>query len=173
MNAESLNHLSDMLQLRGVIPDIGMDLNRGMPTLPGDGIRQLHDFMRNCAELLPTLESELDARQEAFVVELGKHMERERLVPAERLHLSLAEDGNLVVEGEERDAEQLCAIISRTPSLKHNFKELAKLALLVHGLDIGRRAHETMCQPDGVLDPRLSSRYHMCMKGSLSHFYVR
>ena len=142
------------------------------PTLCDDTEHRLQDFMAGSAELVPALEAQLDSLQETFVSLMEWHFEKERFCPGNRLHLFLSAEGKLVVEGDEEDTEQVCAIFSRSPRLLRRFRELARLAVLAHDIDVARTA-AAMCTDSDADDEPLLGRYHMCLKGALSHFYVR
>ena len=103
----------------------------------------------------------------------GRMLDAGKLELEERLHLYLSPEGRLVVEGSDNDAEKVCELISRKPALQRRFQELARLALLSHGVEVACQAHTALREPEQEADNPLFSRYHMCLKGPLSHFYVR
>ena len=179
MNTESRNHLTEMLHLRNDAPALAASpraANAGtMPVPPLDDTlaERVAEFMREGAELAPALEERLDALQEGFVSQLERQFEKERFSPANRLHIFFSPEGKLVVEGADDDADKVCAIFSRNPALQRRFGELARLALLTHGISVARRAHEALETAGGAEEEPLLARYHMCLKGALSHFYVR
>lgn len=177
MNTESRNHLAEMIHMRSGTPPLAApartpDMDALPPTLCDDTEHRLQDFMAGSAELVPALEAQLDSLQETFVSLMERHFEKERFCPGNRLHLFLSAEGKLVVEGDEEDTEQVCAIFSRSPRLLRRFRELARLAVLAHGIDVARTA-AAMCTDSDADDEPLLGRYHMCLKGALSHFYVR
>ena len=185
MNTESRNHLTEMLHLRnGATPLAAAPLTTDgairPPASPDDTTaRRLQEFMLEGAELLPLLEEQLDALQETFVSLMERQFEKEKFTPGNRLHIFFSAEGKLVVEGEDDDADKVCAIFSRHPLLQRRFRELARLALLTHGLAVARTAHAAMEAGDESRDDvaaegaPLLGRFHMCLKGALSHFYVR
>ena len=184
MNTESRNHLTEMLHLRnGATPPAAAVTSAG-DTLPPASLdamtaSRLRDFIREGEELLPVLEEQLDALQETFVSLMERQFEKEKFTPGNRLHIFLSAEGKLVVEGEDDDADKVCAIFSRHPLLQRRFRELARLALLTHGFAVARTAHEAMEAGDNAMGEGTSvgapllGRFHMCLKGALSHFYVR
>ena len=179
VNTESRNHLAEMVHLRnGTTPLAASPRSATPDCLPPASPdsatgRRLREFMTESAELLPALEEQLDALQETFVSLLERQFEKEKFTPAHRLHIFLSPEGKLVVEGEDDDADKVCAIFSRQPQLQQRFRELARLALLTHGIAVARRAHAAMEAGADSDDEPLLARYHMCLKGALSHFYVR
>lgn len=178
MNTESRNHLTEMLHLRnGAISPAAVPRSAEIDTLPSSlddtTARRLRDFMLEGAELAPALEEHLDALQEGFVSQLERQFEKEKFSPANRLHIFLSAEGKLVVEGADDDADKVCAIFSRQPGLQRRFRELARLALLTHGIAVARRAHAALETGADSDEAPILARYHMCLKGALSHFYVR
>ncbi|MDE7241070.1 MAG: hypothetical protein K2N62_04195 [Desulfovibrio sp.] len=179
MNTESRNHLTEMLHLRnGATPLAASPYSAKTDTLSPTSLddataRRLRDFMLEGAELAPALEEHLDALQEGFVSQLERQFEKEKFTPVHRLHLFLSPEGKLVVEGEDDDADKVCAIFSRQPGLLRRFRELARLALLTHGIAVARRAHAALEAGSEAQEEPILARYHMCLKGALSHFYVR
>lgn len=179
VNTESRNHLAEMVHLRnGATPlapsPHSADTDSLTPSSPDSATaRRLRDFMTEGAELLPLLEEQLDTLQETFVSLLERQFEKEKFTPGHRLHIFLSQDGKLVVEGEDDDADKVCALFARQPRLHERFRELARLALLTHGIAVARRAHAAMETGADSDEEPLLGRYHMCLKGALSHFYVR
>ena len=93
------------------------------------------------------------------------------MVIESKLHVSLNAEGQLIIEGEDDSADDLCQIVAEIPSLQEEFQQLAKLALLSYGLDIACQAQAELDQ-EGAQNS-LFTRFHMCLKGPFSHFYVR
>lgn len=149
------------------------DMDALSPSLDEVTEHRLQELMAESAELAPALEAQLDALQENFVSLLERQFEKEKFSPGNRLHLFLSAEGKLVVEGDEEDTEQVCAIFSHSPRLLRRFRELARLAVLAHGIDVARTAHTAILTGGDTDDEPLLGRYHMCLKGALSHFYVR
>lgn len=182
MNVENRNHLTEMIHLRKGATSLApspssADLDRLPPSSLDDvTARRVKDFLLEGAQLVPELEEHLDVLQEAFVSLMERQFDQEKFTPANRLHIFLSAEGNLVVEGADDDAEKVCAIFSREPQLLQRFKELAKLALLTHGLSVAQCAQAEIEGGGDAFDAEAASllgRYHMCLKGALSHFYVR
>lgn len=178
MNTESRNHLAEMIHMRNGVTPLAAparipDMDALPPTLDDATEHRLQEFMAESADLVPALEAQLDSLQEIFVSLMERQFEKEKFSPGNRLHLFLSAEGKLVVEGDGEDAEQACAIFSRSPRLLRRFRELARLAVLAHGIDVARMAHTAICTGGDTDDEPLLGRYHMCIKGALSHFYVR
>ncbi|WP_297045877.1 hypothetical protein [uncultured Desulfovibrio sp.] len=178
MNTESRNHLAEMIHMRNGATPLAAparlpDMEALPPSLDDATEHRLQEFMAESAELVPALEAQLDSLQETFVSLMERHFEKERFRPGNRLHLFLSAEGKLVVEGDEEDTEQACAIFSRSPRLLRRFRDLARLAMLAHGIDVARMAHTAICTGSDADGEPFPGRYHMCLKGALSHFYVR
>ena len=137
----------------------------------GRAFQALQSLEQDGPELLLALEERLDAMQETFMRQLLGQMAENNTELEERIHLQLSPDGELVVEGNDRDSEKVCDIIAREPALRRNFKKLAKTAMLSHGVEVARQACASL--DDTSADNPLFGHYHMYLKGALSHFYVR
>lgn len=169
VNSLSSNQLADMANvLRGMSPAVACADEGPPPPLPAAGERVLEQLEQHGRDLVDHLEALLDTRQEHFIAHLRRHLGDTEIDG--KLHFSLNADGQLIIESEDAAAENLCRIVAEIPSLQEDFQELAKLALLSYGLDIA-------CQAQAELDQEgahsLFSRFHMCLKGPFSHFYVR
>ena len=103
---------------------------------------------------------------------LNTQLEERHLRPEDRLHLYLSPEGSLVVEGTDNDAALLCDIIARKPDLQKSFKEMAQVAMLSHGVELATQIQNDMLDHMEDAAPLLE-HYHMCLKGPLSHFYIR
>lgn len=171
MNPHSSNQLASMANVqRGMSPAVSCYDDVPQRPLDPASERTLETLGLHGRHLVDQLEELLDARQEQFMNHLRRHF-GEDAVFAEKLHFSLNAEGQLVVEGENAASENLCQVVAEIPSLQEDFQELAKLALLSHGLDIACQAQAELDQ-EGV-DNALFSRFHMSLKGPFSHFYVR
>lgn len=178
MNTDSQNQLASMVHmqtgdpaLQGIVdPDLE---TAALSKLADDASRMLRMLARNGEDLSQALEARLDCLQESFMEILNAQLAAGTLKREARLHLYLSPEGRLVVEGEDGDAEKLCELISGNPALQRRFQELARLALLSRGVEVARQAQDALESPESSLENPLFGRYHMCLKGPLSHFYVR
>lgn len=103
---------------------------------------------------------------------LNTQLEERHLRPEDRLHVYVSPEGTLVVEGNDNDANLLCDIITRKPDLQKSFKQMAQVAMLSYGVELATQIHNDII--DQVEDANsLIGHYHMCLKGPLSHFYIR
>lgn len=181
VNTSSQNHLASMVHMQSgsspvvaaaVEPDSATDADASA-LLAGRASRALQNLVRDGNELSQALEKHLDSLQESFMALLQGQMEDDNLSLEDRLHLYLSPEGRLVVEGNDSDTEKVCEIISRKPVLQRRFQELARLALLSHGVEVACQAHAALQKQEQQVENPLFSRYHMCLKGPLSHFYIR
>lgn len=169
VNTNSETHLASMLHMQ-----IGNEPIQDCPQKSAYHPR-LHDMAE---QFLPDvdrdyLEMRLNSMQETFMALLSQKMTTANLSFTERLHIFIGEGGRLIIEGSDNDTDKLGELLSTCPEIQLHFYEMAALAMLVHGLDIVCRAHASLLQTGGNPDAGLLGRYHMCLKGSLSHFYVR
>lgn len=133
----------------------------------------LRELERSGDSLVEALEVRLEIMQEAFMTQIRSQVEQVGLKLESRLLLFLSPAGKLVVEGSDADAEGLCRIISQQPSLQRLFQQMAQAALLSHGLAVASQAQQALAAQEETLEAPLFSRYRMCLKGPLSHFYIR
>lgn len=170
VNSHSSNQLASMANvLRGMSPAVSCDDDAPQPPLDAAGERTLEQLEQHGRGLVEHLEALLDARQERFIAHLRQHLGETDIEG--KLHFSLNAEGQLIIEGEDEAAENLCQVVAEIPSLQEDFQELAKLALLGYGLDIACQAQAELEQ-EGAQNS-LFTRFHMCLKGPFSHFYVR
>ena len=176
MTSENSNQINAMLRVHSV-----NTLPAPQPGLPAEPLQEQDAFssalVRLLAEegegLVRALEARLDTLQEGFLDTLNRQLAERQMHPADRLHLFLSPEGSLMVEGNDSDADMLCEIIDRRPDLRASFREMAQMAMLSHGVELATRARNGMeGKDDGDIAPLLG-HYHMCLKGSLSHFYIR
>ena len=135
-------------------------------------VRALNCLAKDGEGLVTALEARLDELQEAFMGMLNTQLEERHLRPEDRLHLYLSPEGSLVVEGTDNDSALLCDIIARKPDLHKSFKEMAQVAMLSHGVELATQIQNDMLDHMDDAAPLLE-HYHMCLKGPLSHFYIR
>lgn len=179
MTPESPNQISSMLHMQSGRTDagnnqyFGSSLSEPLACLDDANLHILHDLERSGSGLVDAIELRLEAMQEAFMAQLQSCMKEQTLDFDERLVLYLSHTGDLVVEGKDQDAEKLCRIISEHPALQKYFHVMAKVALLAHGLSVASQAQGALKANADDVDATVFSRYRMCLKGSLSHFYVR
>ena len=85
---------------------------------------------------------------------LNSQLEARHLRPEDRLHLYLSAEGTLMVEGNDNDAALLCDIITRRPDLQKSFKEMARVAMLSHGVELAAQMHNDIAdQADDAANP--------------------
>ena len=170
VNPHSSNQLASMANVqRGMSAAVPCYDDMPQPPLDAAGERTLEQLERHGRGLVDHFEALLDAQQERFIVHLRQHLGE--MVIESKLHFSLNAEGQLIIEGEDDSADDLCQIVAEIPSLQEEFQQLAKLALLSYGLDIACQAQAELDQ-EGAQNS-LFTRFHMCLKGPFSHFYVR
>ena len=178
MTNENNNSISAMLHMQSGASEATSSA-RHYPTsgqalsgLDETSVRALNCLAKDGEGLVTALEARLDELQEAFMGMLNTQLEERHLRPEDRLHLYLSPEGSLVVEGTDNDAALLCDIIARKPDLQKSFKEMAQVAMLSHGVELATQIQNDMLDHMDDAAPLLE-HYHMCLKGPLSHFYIR
>lgn len=175
MNTANQNYLGEMIRVQQsgetfyeYSPEAGSELHFDAETMSS-----LEKMQQDNAKLSKALDEYLDSMQETFVNTLLKQLTDSKAELKERLHLHLSPEGQLVVEGDENDAEKVCDVLSKQPGIQRRFKNLSYLAMLSHGVDVARQACQAMQASDEDSVNPLFSHYHIYIKGSLSHFCVR
>ena len=178
MTNENNNCISAMLHMQTGAPEAASHARHGqiagqpLSGLDEASARALRSLAKDGEGLVTALEARLDELQEAFMGMLNTQLEERHLRPEDRLHLYLSPEGSLVVEGTDNDAALLCDIIARKPDLQNSFKEMAQVAMLSHGVELATQIQTDMLDHMEDAAPLLE-HYHMCLKGPLSHFYIR
>ncbi|MCR4666244.1 MAG: hypothetical protein K5657_03000 [Desulfovibrio sp.] len=175
MNTTSLNHVESMVNLCKPCENDLLEVSNENGTeelLIGRVFPPMQALSAEGGQLIESLEKQLDTLQEAFIALLSKEMKRVGVHLENRLHLSLSEEGDVVVEGEDNDTDKVQEILSHSSELQSRFRELAHLTLLSQGIDM-------VCQAKAALEGNarcfspIFSHYHAYIKGSLSHFYLK
>ena len=177
MTPENQNQINRMLHVQpaNVSSNQHLGMYEGSPLAALDEatLQILRELGRSGDSLVEALETRLENMQEAFMAQIRSQVEQVGLTLENRLLLYLSPAGKLVVEGRDADAEGLCHIITQQPRLQRLFQQMAQTALLSHGLAVASQAQQALIAQDETQEAPLFSRYHMCLKGPLSHFYIR
>ena len=178
MTNENNNSISAMLHMQSGASEATSSA-RHYPTtgkalsgLDETSVRALNCLAKDGEGLVTALEARLDELQESFMDMLNTQLEERHLRPEDRLHVYVSPEGTLVVEGNDNDANLLCDIITRKPDLQKSFKQMAQVAMLSHGVELATQIHNDIIDQVEDTNPLLG-HYHMCLKGPLSHFYIR
>ena len=167
MNSSNENYLESMVNMGQPVQDVGPDTGRQ------EAILALNCLEQDGPMLLRTLDEQIEQLQEDFVTGLRTQMPEEQLGLGERLHLCLSAEGKMLVDGADSDVEKVSNVLANRPELQNTFRELAKLSLLSHGIDVACQAQAALRDADAEGNSVMFSHYHACLKGQLSHFYVR
>lgn len=173
MNTTSQNYLDDMVKMQQ--PNV----ERHEYSNDADAVLHFDEETRSSLERLNqdslklsrALDDYLDSLQETFVNSLLKQLADDNVSLQHRLHLHLSPEGQMVVEGDENDADKVCDVIAQKPAIQRRFKNLSYLAMLSHGVDVARQACQAIHEDDA--NNPLFGHYHMYIKGALSHFCIR
>jgi len=178
VTTENNNYISAMLHMQSGASEASATVRhtptteRPLAELDETSIRTLNCLAKDGEGLVSALEARLDSLQEAFMDMLNTQLQERHLRPEDRLHLYLSPEGTLLVEGNDNDANLLCDIIARKPDLQKSFKQMAQVAMLSHGVELAAQMHNDIMDQIEDGNPLLG-HYHMCLKGPLSHFYIR
>ena len=123
-------------------------------------------------QILETLEDRIEKLQGKFIHLLSGEMQRAGITLENRLHLSLSDQGDLIVEGEDDDTDKVRELLSQSELLQKKFRELAYISFLSYGIDMVCKAREVMDDEDSE-QGNIFSHFHAYIKGTLSHFYIK
>ena len=174
MNTPTHNQLAAMVTMsRTGGQHVGQTLPAPEKNAPAEDV-QFRNTLTGCGpRVLERLEDEIERLQEEFIDVLFSEVEARGIKLDSRLHITISEEGELVVEGDEADTEKLQQLLAERATLTGSFRQLARLSLLAHGLDLACRAERALEDADdGDFTPALA-HYHAYIKGALSHFYIR
>lgn len=173
MTTDSHNHIDAMLHVQ---PDTPHSVPQEMPPLQKEEeklLPTLQDLSFEGKNFVQILEDRLDSMQKIFMDMLNSQLKEYCLQPEELLQLSLSSTGTLQVDGNAHDAAILHKILAQQPSLQQQFQEMAQIALLSHGMDITVQACNSLFNTQEEQETPPLEKFHMCVKGTLSHCYIR
>lgn len=129
----------------------------------------LDQMLESATPLLPDVEEGLDLLKERFLTDLRSCLDAAKFSPEQRIVVGLDPIGRLcLVDPAEHPA--LERIFAERQDLEDALREIAVQAALLRGIqDIGAARQ---ARPGEQADLSLPGRYHVCLKGGLSHFYV-
>ena len=130
-------------------------------------VEYLLDTLSSCGENAEKmLEAELENMQDIFLLKLEAILQQGGVALNDKLTITLTESQTLVFQCND-DSEELLTALGGCEELQEMFVRLHKLALMSQGLHYMNRARSHM-----LLSTSLP-QYKMCMKGPLSHFYLK
>ncbi len=117
------------------------------------------------ADALQELENHVERLQEEFLAHLHMLLQEKKIRLDEKLVLSLSNENTLVLQCQEHE-EALLTALGENEALHDRLQELRSTALLAHGLHYALSAHDTKVTNN-------LAQYNVCVKGMLSHFYLK
>lgn len=137
-------------------------------SVTGEGIRALEglrDAVRlHGAEALRSAQQRLETLQECFLSIVHRRLSSAGISPVDKLSLHLADDASLSLHTAAGDAH-LQELLTADGELQALFTQMHTLALTAQGIEHLNAAQDTVAAS--------SVRYRACIKGALSHFYLR
>ncbi len=117
------------------------------------------------AEALQELEMYVEQLQEEFLAHVANALRERDIHMEEKLVLSLSSDNMLVLQCQEQE-EALLAALGEDALLRQRLQTLRSTAFLAKGMQYMLAAKEEVA-------PTHMAEYNVCVKGQLSHFYLR
>lgn len=160
---DSLPPLSPVIFLPSVEDGDGTESMQLSPALDA-----LLNSLSSCGtEAESLLEEQLEALQDAFLHKLESTLRQGGVILNDKLTITLTENQTLVFQSHEDNSDELLAALGGCEELQTMFVTLHKLALMSQGLHFMNHAYSP------ALPPANLPQYRMCLKGALSHFYLR
>lgn len=138
-----------------------------------EGIKNIKNLLQQLKPFLPEVEERLENLKEAFLVFLRARMHQNEVSPDFRLILELDVSGQLrVLDRAHPQVEKVEKILSESPALETALREIARHALLLSGLQDLESLFEKGEKEwnRNEIDFHIPT-YHVCLSGTLSHFY--
>lgn len=164
MNTSSHVHADAMLRHNSV----SETLPPHVPSVAGEGGRAL-EALREAVRLhgpdaMRSAQQRLETLQECFLSIVQTRLQNAAAPPTDKLSMHLAGDETLVLDTAAED-EHLHELLTADDELQSLFSQMHTLALTTHGLEhLDAALHGVGASP---------LRYRACLKGALSHFYLR
>ncbi len=117
------------------------------------------------AEAVQELEEHVESLQEEFLAHVTTLLAEQDIHMDEKLVLSLSSDNTLLLQCQEQE-EALLAALGEDALLRTRLQELRATAFLARGLQYMLAAREEKA-------PSTLAEYNVCVKGKLSHFYLK
>lgn len=138
-----------------------------------ENLKPLHEFIRTHGEdISEIIEKKMEFLQENFVQILHDQLEKGRISLDMRLVLTLSPQGYLIIEGEGDFADAVQEILSLNPVLSILFAQIRARAVMLQGLEHLQSGLGVSLAPQGGEEEPILPQYKMCLKGTLSHFYL-
>ncbi len=116
-------------------------------------------------DALQELEERVEILQEEFLAHVRARLQEKNVQLEEKLVLSLSHDNLLVLQCQEHE-EALLAALGEDVLLRQRLQSLRSAAFMAQGLHFFAASKKEL--PAAHLGD-----YHVCVKGKLSHFYLR
>ncbi len=172
------NAIDTMLHLHSASSTASLDtplsslenIHQHMPVTPANDEEQALNIVEHClrsfgSDALQELESHMERLQEEFLAHLHTRLQERNIHLDEKLVLSLSNENTLVLQCQEHE-EALLVALGEDEALRERLQELRSRALLAHGLQYVVSARDARPTAD-------FAQYKVCVKGMLSHFYLR
>ncbi len=167
------NAINTMLNVQNELASLNVATPSGtvwQEDLPIASQEQTLEIVEHCIlsfgiEALQELEEQIEKLQEEFLALLHSLLQAKKIKLKEKLVLSLCSENTLLLQCYEHE-ESLLAALGENESLNTRLKELRSKALLAQGLNYLLNAKNLNTLKD-------IPQYKICIKGALSHFYLK
>lgn len=118
----------------------------------------------NGEDVVKIAEDTLEALQEEFILYVQKKLEDNKINLQDKLNISLSHNNTLVIECAD-DNEKILSALGEDEHVHAMFMQLQRYAYIINGVHLLQAG-----ESNGNNTPQ---RYNMCLKGPLSHFYLK
>ncbi len=116
-------------------------------------------------EAMQELEGYVEFLQEEFLAHVHSLLEERNIHMDEKLMLSLSVDNMLLLQCQEQE-EALLSALGEDTEVRERLEQLRSTAFLARGL-------QYMMAAKAQTPPAHMAEYNVCVKGKLSHFYLK
>ncbi len=168
----AINTMIHLYTAEGALSSTHMD-NTEAPwrnTMPVSEEEQAMKVITHCiqtfgGEAMQELEQHIETLQEDFLAHVHSRLAEKNIQLEEKLVLSLSPENTLLLQCQEHE-EALLTALGEDDDLRKRLQELRSAAFISQGLHYVMNAQQE--NPDENL-----AEYKVCVKGKLSHFYLR
>ena len=140
------------------------------PPLSPDIISMLEDICNRGSYVIEPLSIHVYALQELFLNTLYSKLEEANIDTNTKITLFLNKKGNLVVQGDHPQKEEIDLMLTANPALTSVFIELSSNSELARDIININRVFSSINDQDSPYDERACG-YHLSLKGGMSHFF--
>lgn len=178
VNNAAINTIHTMLRVRLHADEQSSCLQATSSTLAAEAaantLKALHDVVgAHGQNIRDVLEKTMENLQDIFVVGVQDTLASCGVSADERIVMRLSPEGQLCVEGEGAVAQVVQSSLDANPLLNSIFCQIQARAMILQALDDVKVGLDVCLDLGGQELLSQAVVYKMCLKGTLSHFYMQ